>query len=116
MESLTGWWWSKLFFLPWTLRSGLADETESTNGNLWVAVYATGSVMVFTPEGKCLKQVRLPARYLTCPTWGGKNHDILFVTTARDRTENPDPSDDGGHIYMFRPNGASGRAKYEFGG
>lgn len=73
-------------------------------------------MMLFNPQGKCLKQVKLPAMYPTCPTWGGKDHDILYLTTARDRTENPDPTDDGGHIYMFRPNDARGQAKFEFGG
>lgn len=53
---------------------------------------------------------------LTCPTWGGKNHDILYLTTARDRSENPDPNDDGGHIYKFLPDGAKGQPKNEFAG
>jgi sugar lactone lactonase YvrE len=88
----------------------------STDGNLWVAVYSTGKVMVFNPEGKKLKEVELPAKYPTCPTWGGKNHDILYLSTARDRTENPDPNDDGGHIYMFKPSQTQGQAKYEFAG
>lgn len=72
--------------------------------------------MVFSPEGKCLKQVKLPAMYPTCPTWGGESHNILYLTTARDRTDSPDPNDEGGYIYMFRPNGAGGQAKNEFGG
>lgn len=72
--------------------------------------------MVFTPEGEWLKEVGLPAMYPTCPTWGGRDHDILFITTARDRTADPDPADEGGHIYMFRPGGVRGQAKYEFGG
>lgn len=116
VESRTGWWWSKFLIFVLIQCSGLADERFSTDGNIWVAVYATASVMLFSPEGKCLKQGGLPAMYPTCPTWGGKNHDMLFLTTARDRTGNPDPADDGGHIYMFRPGGASGQAKYEFGG
>lgn len=72
--------------------------------------------MVFSPDGKCLKQVKLPAMYPTCPTWGGENHGILYFTTARDRAESPDPNDEGGYIYMFQPTGAGGQAKYEFGG
>ncbi|KAJ5099589.1 hypothetical protein N7532_006590 [Penicillium argentinense] len=87
-----------------------------TDGNLWVAVYATSSIMVFNPDGQKLKEIKLPAKYITCPTWGGKNNDILYMTTARDRTDNPDPSDDGGHMYMFKPSGVQGHVKYEFPG
>lgn len=99
-----------------TVARTLIRTKYSDDGNLWVAVYATGSVMVFSPEGKKLKEVILPAKYPTCPTWGGKNYDILYISTARDRTQNPDPNDDGGHMYMFRPSGVQGQAKYEYGG
>jgi sugar lactone lactonase YvrE len=71
--------------------------------------------MNFSPEGNLLKQVKLPAMCPTCPTWGGKDHDILYLTTARDRSQNPDPSDDGGHIFRFLP-GVKGQAKNEFAG
>lgn len=90
--------------------------SNSNDGNLWVAVYGSNHLMHISPEGKLLKQVRLPAMCLTCPTWGGKNHDILYLTTARDRSENPDPKDDGGHIYKFIPDGAKGQPKNEFAG
>ncbi|KAJ5524609.1 regucalcin [Penicillium frequentans] len=65
------------------------------DGNLWVAVYGTSHIMVFTPQGKLLKQIALPAMYPTCPTWGGKNQEILYITTAKDRTDTPDPNDEG---------------------
>ena len=93
-----------------------ANLWYSTVGNLWVAVYGTSSVMVFNPEGKLLRQIKLPAIYPTCPTWGGKNNDILFITTARDRTDTPDPNDEGGHMYLVHPANVHGTTKYEFAG
>ncbi|KAJ5948959.1 hypothetical protein N7454_002266 [Penicillium verhagenii] len=86
------------------------------DGNLWVAVYGTSHIMVFTPHGKLLKQIALPAMYPTCPTWAGKNQDILYITTGKDRTDNPDPNDEGGHMYMVRIGKGRGHVKYEFGG
>ncbi|KAJ5672722.1 SGL-domain-containing protein [Penicillium longicatenatum] len=85
-------------------------------GNLWVAVYGTSHIMVFTPQGKLLKQIALPAKYPTCPTWGGKNQDILYITTAKDRTETPDPNDEGGHMYMAHVGKVQGQIKHEFRG
>jgi sugar lactone lactonase YvrE len=67
--------------------------------------------MVFDPEGRRLKEVVLPAANPTCPTWGGKNFDILFVTTARDDGL---AEDEGGNMFMFKPVGAKGQAKREF--
>ncbi|KAJ6107602.1 hypothetical protein N7523_008925 [Penicillium sp. IBT 18751x] len=85
-------------------------------GNLWVSVYGSSHLMHFSPEGKLLEQVKLPAMCLTCPTWGGKNYDILYITTARDLSKNPDPNDDGGQIYKFLPDGARGQPNHEFAG
>ncbi|KAJ5109366.1 hypothetical protein N7456_006041 [Penicillium angulare] len=87
-----------------------------SDGNLWVAIYGTSSIKAFTPEGKLLRQIKLPAMYPTCPTWGGKNNDILYITTGKDRTDNPDPNDEGGHMYMAHIPNVRGESKYEFGG
>lgn len=72
--------------------------------------------MVFNPEGTPLKEIKLPALYPTCPTWGGSNQNILYITTAKDRTVNPDSNDQGGHIYMLQSAGNQGHGKYEFDG
>jgi sugar lactone lactonase YvrE len=72
--------------------------------------------MVYSPEGNHLKEIKFPAAYVTCTTWGGKNHDIIYLSTGMDRRENPDPEDEGGHMYMYKPTGARGQAKHEFAG
>lgn len=89
---------------------------NSTEGNLWVSIYGTGSLVVFSPSGRRLREIRMPALYPTCPTWGGQDNDILYITTAKDRTDEPDPNDQGGHVYMHRPTGVQGHTKYEFNG
>lgn len=72
--------------------------------------------MVYSPEGKCLKKINAPAVYPTCTTWGGKNHDIIYLTTASDSRENADAADEGGNIFIIHPTRAKGQAKVEFAG
>ncbi|KAK3940476.1 gluconolactonase [Diplogelasinospora grovesii] len=87
------------------------------DGNLWVAVYDSSRVMVYSPEGKHLREVTLSARNPTCPTWGGPNWDILYITTASDRGKVAGPDDEGGHVCRYHEEGVrGGRAKYEFAG
>ncbi|GME34711.1 hypothetical protein BP6252_06437 [Neofusicoccum parvum] len=88
-----------------------------TDGNLWIAVYASDRVMVFSPQGEHLRDVLLPARNPTCTTWGGQDFDILFITTASDRANESDENDEGGHMFKYKPDGGvKGFAKHEFAG
>lgn len=73
--------------------------------------------MVFGPDGKHLKDVIFTSRNPTCTTWGGRNHDILFLTSASDRSPAPREVDDGGHMFMYKPGGGiKGTPKFEFAG
>ncbi|RJE22940.1 SMP-30/Gluconolaconase/LRE-like region [Aspergillus sclerotialis] len=87
-----------------------------TNGNLWIAMFASNRVMVFSPEGRHLKDIKFPARNPACTTWGGKNHDIIYVASGMDRSPNAKPDDEGGHMFRFKPSDARGQPKFEFAG
>ncbi|KAE8453268.1 hypothetical protein EG329_011335 [Mollisiaceae sp. DMI_Dod_QoI] len=88
-----------------------------TSGNLYIAVYGTSRVMVFNPAGKHLKDIMFSGENLTCPTWGGKNYDILFVTSARHGVGDETGIDEGGNIFSFKVgSGVKGLLKNEFGG
>ncbi len=52
-------------------------------GNLWVAVWGTGTVHCYTPDGQCLQVIALDARQPSCVAFGGPDLDTLFITTAR---------------------------------
>ncbi|TVY38274.1 Uncharacterized protein LSUB1_G002273 [Lachnellula subtilissima] len=58
-----------------------------TDGNIWMAVYGSSRVrtVVYDPSGKHVRDVVFSAKAVTCPTWGGKNLDVLFITTAQDK-------------------------------
>lgn len=69
--------------------------------------------MVYDPSGKHIGDVLFSAKAVTCPTWGGENLDVLFATTAQDKSV----ADDGGHIFRYEPPaGTRGLSKHEFGG
>jgi len=81
-----------------------------------MAVYDTNRVMVFSPEAKLLKEITFPAKRVTCPTWGGKDHDIVYVVSGKDTSDDRAADDEGGHVFMYKAEGVRGRPKYEFAG
>lgn len=83
-------------------------------GNIWVAMYGTYCVMVYSPEGKHLQTVRFSARNMTCTTWGGPNFDTLYIASGESKPGQP--KDDGGHLFKYKPGGVRGDARYEFDG
>lgn len=58
--------------------------TIDADGNLWVACFGGSQVIHVDPRsGELLHQIPLPAERVTSTTFGGKNMDILYVTTSR---------------------------------
>jgi sugar lactone lactonase YvrE len=58
--------------------------TIDANGNLWVALWGSGSVGEFDPRsGKLLQTVRVPAPNVSSCAFGGEDLGTLFITTAR---------------------------------
>lgn len=58
--------------------------TIDAEGNLWVALWGGGIVGKFNPiTGELLQKVIVPAPNVSSCAFGGKNLDILFITTAR---------------------------------
>ena len=54
-----------------------------TEGNMWNAQYAAGRVAVYGPGGALKDTLPIPAKYTTCPAFGGRDLTTLYVTTAR---------------------------------
>ncbi|KAI9054439.1 hypothetical protein LZ554_001601 [Drepanopeziza brunnea f. sp. 'monogermtubi'] len=85
-----------------------------SDGNLWIAVYGSNRVMVFNPSGKQIKELIFSAQRLTCPTWGGENNKILFITSARDGCGVDGKPDEGGNMFRYIKEGTKGKAENEF--
>ena len=57
--------------------------TVDTEGCYWLTVPFKGKVMRFDPTGYLMRTIELPTDVPTCCEFGGKDLDVLYVTTAR---------------------------------
>ncbi|MCV2353214.1 SMP-30/gluconolactonase/LRE family protein [Paucibacter sp. B2R-40] len=58
---------------------GAAVDVE---GCYWVAMFEGQRLLRLSPEGQVLRELRLPVRCPTMPTFGGANLRTLYITTA----------------------------------
>lgn len=70
-------------------------KTDSA-GNLYIAHFEGGRVLVADPEGALIEIIDVPAPYVTNLTFGG-SEDVLFVTAATDAWTEPYP----GQVYRI---------------
>jgi D-xylonolactonase len=57
--------------------------TLDRDGMVWVAFWGGACIRQFTPEGVLLQTIALPATQITSMAFGGKDLDLLLVTSAR---------------------------------
>ena len=58
--------------------------TVDEEGGVWVALYGGGAVRCYTPEGVLDEVIEVPAKQVTACTFGGQDHNQLFITTSRE--------------------------------
>lgn len=80
------------------------------DGNIWSAMWGGYRAIALSPTGEIVKQVSLPPRNVTCPTWGGADNDTLFFTSA-----SAEGDKFGGNLFKYKTN-TKGMPKYEFAG
>jgi sugar lactone lactonase YvrE len=95
---------------------GIPDGlTLDAEGCVWLAVWDSGELRRYTPDGRLDTVVRLPARQVTCPAFGGSDLSTLYITTAQEGytetelTEQPHAGD----IFACTP-GVTGRLPFLF--
>jgi len=100
-----------------TVSSGVPDGlTLDAAGRLWLAIWGSGELHCYTPDGLLHTVVRLPVSQVTSAAFGGADLSTLYITTAR---ENLTPADlrkqpHAGDIFACTP-GVTGRPPYLFG-
>jgi sugar lactone lactonase YvrE len=58
--------------------------TSDMDGNLWIAMWGGAQVTKWNPNtGKLLDQIPVPALNTSCPVFGGRDMNELYITTAR---------------------------------
>ena len=56
--------------------------TIDVDDHLWVAMWGAGCVLRISPQGEIVARIDLPVPHVSCPTFAGKDLDVLVITTA----------------------------------
>ncbi len=85
--------------------------TIDANGNLWIAMFFGSAVLCFDPKtGAILEAIELEVPFVTACTFGGKNLDTLYITTAKS-----DDAPSSGGLFEATP-GVRGTRAFVFNG
>jgi D-xylono/L-arabinono-1,4-lactonase len=80
---------------------GIPDGlTIDSDGFLWSAQWGGDAVIKYSPSGQVIDRVRVPVAKVSSVTFGGKDLDEIYITTAGGRNENT--SD--GSLYRVKSN------------
>lgn len=70
-------------FIDLSAFDGICDgATVDAEGCYWLTMPFKGKIQRYDPTGKLMQMIELPADVPTCCEFGGKDLDILYVTTA----------------------------------
>jgi sugar lactone lactonase YvrE len=91
-------------------RLGVPDGlTLDREGCVWVALWGSGRVHRYRPDGEIDTIVEVPTPHATSCIFGGEDMGTLFITTARKGLARPDP--EAGHLFAAHP-GVVGRVAF----
>jgi sugar lactone lactonase YvrE len=67
--------------------------TIDSEGMIYVATFGGSSIIVINPEKKeIIREIKMPTAQVTSLAFGGKNLDVLYVTTAAKFKPKPAPA------------------------
>ena len=91
--------------------------TVDAEGNIWQASFAGYRITRFSPEGEVIDVWEMPVKNITSCTFGGKDLDTMYVTTARLFLTDEDIEERplSGSLFSFKP-GVKGLPTRKFGG
>lgn len=79
------------------------DGTVTTvDGDLVCAMWGEGLVAVFSSEGELKNIIRTSAKQVSCPAFGGKDLDQLFITSATESMASTLLSESDGKLLMIK--------------
>lgn len=88
-----------------------------TDGCVWNAIFASGRIVRYTPDGRIDKSIAVPVTNPTCVCFGGEDLKTLYITTARKFLPPEQLAKEplAGSVLAVIP-GAQGLAEFRFGG
>jgi sugar lactone lactonase YvrE len=98
--------------------NGVPDGlTIDAAGGIWIAVWGTGEVRRYQPDGTLDTVVRLPVSQVTSAAFGGTDLSTLYITTARENFTQAQLAVEphAGDIFRCVP-GISGRLPFRYTG
>ena len=98
--------------------TGIVDGmTVDSEGFIWSAIWFSSKVMRFDPDGKLEREINFPATQTSCPMFGGKDLNELYVTTANSGTgQNPNGSEPKNYDFNAYRGGDLYRVKLDIQG
>ena len=89
--------------------------TVDDQGNIWICEYGGWGISTFDSTGKYLNKIEVPAANVTSCSFGGKNLDSLFITTAAQGLTEAELTQQplAGSIFQTKP-GVTGIASHLF--
>lgn len=104
--------------------------TVDREGCLWVAIFPSGEVRRYSPEGELLARIQISAPAVTSCAFGGDDLGLLFITSAATRlpelfvdfgfdpkvVRNAHLAAGAGGLFICRPPGVTGRPATAFAG
>jgi sugar lactone lactonase YvrE len=71
-------------FIDTSTQGGAPDgATVDEEGHYWLTLPAAWKVARYDPKGRLVRTIELPVELPTCCAFGGRNLDVLYVTTSR---------------------------------
>ena len=74
------------------------------DAGVWNAQWGAGRVARYTPDGQFDIAIEIPGKNSTCPVFGGRDLETLYVTSAQEGLTSPGPDD--GKLYAVQPDHA----------
>jgi sugar lactone lactonase YvrE len=84
------------------------------DGAVWVALWGSGTIRRYTPDGRLEREVGVPTPYTTSCAFAGPDFDLLIITTASVRKAAGTPQ--AGLTYAHRPGDVVGLPVHRFAG
>jgi L-arabinonolactonase len=85
--------------------------TVDAEGYVWSSLIRSGSIARFDPAGRIAQQIEMPVRYPTSLSFGGRNLDVLYVTSISRSVRFADEHQDAGGLFAIEGLGIRGLAE-----